>query len=418
MLAGIKDGTHGTFARVADGVPLLSAKNVHDYGLQIGAEESLISREDYLEITRVGYPKRGDVLLTIVGTIGRTCVFDSDTPLAFQRSVCFLRPNRHCNPAFLSYVVRSSPFQNQLNLAAKTAAQSGVYMGDVAACLLALPSRDEQGVICSFLDRETAKIDALIGKQQQLIATLREDRTATITDAVTKGLNPHADRKDSRIESLGMVPQHWTVTPLKHVLRKEPGAIKAGPFGSDLTASEMAGDFAKVYNQRAVLDEDPLAGPEWVTEFKYQELGAFRVSPGDVLVTTRGSIGRAFEVPSDAPKGVLHPCVIRVRADQARLSNEFFLILLNETPTLRAQFSLLSNATTIDVIYSGTLASCIVPVPPKSEQQQIVAYVREQRSKIDSLISKATEMVRTLQEFRSALITDAVTGKIDVREVN
>ncbi len=131
IILKIKDGTHGTFQRVSNGHPFVSAKNVYDNGIKIGEKESNISEEDYLEITKNGFPSKNDLLITCVGTIGRTYVYDFEKPMAFQRSVTFIRFYDGINPQFYKYYVQSSIYQNLLISLAKTSAQSGIYMGDL-----------------------------------------------------------------------------------------------------------------------------------------------------------------------------------------------------------------------------------------------------------------------------------------------
>lgn len=220
VIEAIKDGTHGTFARTTEGMPLLSAKNVQNGSLEIGDVESLISFQDYEQIVANGFPKKGDLLLTIVGSIGRACVYTEDIPHAFQRSVCFIRLAENNSPRFFYYQTQAKFFQEQLVNRSKSAAQAGVYMGDVAACDVLVPSLPEQTAIAAFLDRETGKIDALVEEQKRLIELLKEKRQAVISHAVTKGLNLGAPMKDTDIEWLGDVPEHWEVIRIGNLFRE------------------------------------------------------------------------------------------------------------------------------------------------------------------------------------------------------
>lgn len=219
----------------------------------------------------------------------------------------------------------------------------------------------------------------------------------------------YATVRQSGVPGIGEIPVHWSVDPIKHVVKPGRASIKAGPFGSDLTSAEMSGDFAKVYNQRTILDGDISTDEGRVSEEKFNAMRAFSVEPRDILITTRGSIGRAFEVPSIAEAGIIHPCVIRLRLDEARLTNEFCTVLMNDTRVARDQFDLMSNATTIDVIYSASLASLRVPVPPLGEQKLILAFLRRETAKIDALIAKQEQLIAILREDRTATITHAVT---------
>src|SRR4030067_1307881 len=167
-LDGLKDGTHGTYSRTNKGKPLLSAKNVYFDAIKITDNESLISEEDHDEIVKSGYPQYGDLLLTIVGTIGRCFVYNLQYPLAFQRSVLFLRFNKRVSPKYYFHFFQSPLFSNRLLSLAKTSAQSGVYMNDVAESIVLELPKQEQTAIANYLDQKTTEIDDLIAKKQKL----------------------------------------------------------------------------------------------------------------------------------------------------------------------------------------------------------------------------------------------------------
>lgn len=286
---------------------------------------------------------------------------------------------------------------------------------DLKRLPVVMPPLAEQVSIAHFLDQETSKIDALISEQQRLIELLKEKRQAVISHAVTKGLNPDVRMKPSGVEWLGEVPEHWTVSPVKHLVKSKNGAIKTGPFGSHLTAADMQVGTVKVYNQRNVIDDDFVGGDNFISEAKFAELESFEVFPGDLVVTTRGTIGRAAIVPSDAERGILHPCLLRLQMDSSKMHPEFIRILIQDSSLMKAQLSYLSNATTIEVIYSNTMACIVVPVPPLEEQKAIVDFINEESSRYGELSESAQRAVLLLQERRTALISAAVTGKIDVR---
>ncbi|HZM11158.1 MAG TPA: restriction endonuclease subunit S, partial [Candidatus Limnocylindrales bacterium] len=257
--------------------------------------------------------------------------------------------------------------------------------------------------------------DALIERKRRQIELLQEKRSALISHAVTKGLDSHAPMKDSGIEWLGQIPKHWRIVPLKYSLLPRGGAIKTGPFGSQLLSSDMASGDVKVYNQRNVLDRDFLSGENYVSDDKYEELKSFTVFPQDVLITTRGTIGRCALLPDNAERGILHPCLMRVQPNPLITSPEYVALLIQDSGIVLLQLQLLSNATTIEVIYSESLKSVRLPLPPASEQQAILTYVTREAERHDALISKVQDSIDVLREHRTTLISAAVTGKIDVR---
>ena len=254
-----------------------------------------------------------------------------------------------------------------------------------------------------------------MAEQQKLIALLQEKRQAVISHAVTKGLDPNVPMKDSGVEWLGEVPAHWEFGSIKYFLKLRGDAIKTGPFGSHLTAAEMLIGPIKVYNQRNMIDCDFDSGDNFITEEKFAELRSFETFPGDLLITTRGTIGRAAILPDGAERGILHPCLLRIQPDTQRLRTAFLRTLIQDSDLLRTQLSYQSNATTIEVIYSYTIASVVIPVPPVAEQDAIMRFLSDELTRFNALTAEARRAVDLLQERRTALISAAVTGQIDVR---
>lgn len=184
-ILNMKDGTHGSFRRVSNGEFLLSAKNLGESSLVISENESMISEEDYNEICKSGFPKQGDVLLTIVGTIGRSIVYKNEKPFAFQRSVLFLRTNELFDENYLSYSLKSTYMITEMMNRAKTSAQSGIYGKDVRELKVVLPPMNEQRQIVYYLDRLTHEINQLIQIKKDKIEKLNEYKKSLIYEAVT-----------------------------------------------------------------------------------------------------------------------------------------------------------------------------------------------------------------------------------------
>ncbi|WP_368169695.1 restriction endonuclease subunit S [Aeromonas sp. R4-3] len=290
-----------------------------------------------------------------------------------------------------------------------------IGFNDIGNSYFCMPRLEEQLTIAAFLDHETSRIDRLIAQQQRLIELLKEKRQAVISHAVTKGLNPNAPMKDSGVEWLGQVPEHWVVGPIKYTLQSKKGACKAGPFGSHLTNADMTGSDVKVITQRNVIDDDMEVGDSYISSDKYKELRAFTIQKGDILVTTRGTIGRTALFQQEYT-AILHPCLIRLQADGAILIPEWLSLLIQESGYVVEQILIKSNATTIEVIYSESLLNVDIAYPPsESEQIDVLDFINCQKMKFQHLISAAGRAISLMQERRIALISAAVTGKIDLR---
>ena len=171
----------------------------------------------------------------------------------------------------------------------------------------------------------------------------------------------------------------------------------------------------KVYTQRNVIDRNLREGINYISSAKFEALRAFEVFPGDVLVTSRGTIGRTLLVTDDCEPGILHPCLLRIQPDPGHFTAEFLMTLIQDSQLLSQQLTFLSNATTIDVIYSDTLANIVLPVPPLLEQTAIVRFLDHADRRIWRYIRAKQKLIALLEEQKQAIIHQAVTGQIDVR---
>jgi type I restriction enzyme S subunit len=406
VVMAIKDGTHGTYERVNEGVPLLSAKNVQNGFLDISERESLISEADSKDIVSNGFPSAGDLLLTIVGTIGRSCVYTAEKPFAFQRSVCFIRLHKQHCPYFFYYFSQSKFFQEQLAGRSKSSAQAGVYMGDVVATSVVFPpDLSEQTQIARFLNHETARIDALIEEQQRLIELLKEKRQAVISYAVTKGLDPTVPMKDSGVEWLGEVPAHWVVSKFGYISSVVRGGSPRPAGDPEL----FNGDFSPWVTVAEITKDDEIYLEETETFLTKKGSDQCRIfSKGTLLLSNSGAtlgVPKILMIKANANDGV-------VGFENISLNKEysyFYLSTLTQGLRDRAAGSGQPNLNT-DVV-----KSIDVPIPPANEVAEIVAAVRKLRAQFHLLSKAAADGVKLLQERRSALISAAVTGKIDVR---
>lgn len=215
----ITDGPHVTPELIDDGIPFLSAEAVKGYTLDFTKKRGFIASAVHQEFARKCQPVRNDVLMVKSGnTTGAVAWVDTDEVFSVWSPLAMIRANSEfMSPRYVFYYTNSAPFQTSILLACSYGTQPNIGMGVIEQQPVAVPPLDEQARIAAFLDRETAQIDALIAKQERLIAVLQEKRQALISYAVTKGLNPDAPMKDSGVEWLGEVPAHWEVAALGKV---------------------------------------------------------------------------------------------------------------------------------------------------------------------------------------------------------
>lgn len=276
------------------------------------------------------------------------------------------------------------------------------------------PTTAEQKKIADYLDKECGYIDEMVALQEQMIEELKAYKQSVITEAITKGINPDVPMRLSGIDWIGEIPEHWKICKVKHCLKQNKNNLRVGPFGSSLSGNDFKSEGYWVYNQRCVIDNNFTSNDTFVDEEKYNELKSFEVLPGDILITTRGSIGKVAVVPEDAPKGILHPCIIRFNIDNSVFDVSLLQHIFNESDFVLRQMRYQSNSTTIDVLYSYALKNIILTLPPLSEQHAIASYLDEKCSEIDSLIAIKQTKIEELKEYKKSIIYEYVTGKKEV----
>jgi type I restriction enzyme S subunit len=388
----IKDGTHGSFQRVSEGKPFLSAKNVYDDGVRINETESFISEEDYSSIVKNGFPKKGDLLITCVGTIGRTFVYDFDEFLAFQRSVTFIRFNEDIIPQFYKYYVQSSIFQNLLMSIAKTSAQSGIYMGDLVNTITIKVPTTEQTSIANFLDHKTAQIDHLIAKKEQFIKLLEEERVAVINQAVTKGLDPNVPMKDSGVEWLGEIPEHWEVKRLGFVFKSLN--TKRIPLSAE-ERGLMTDRVYDYYGASGIIDK--------VQDYLFEE-DLILIGEDGANLLTRSK--RLVFIASGKYWVNNHAHIIKPINGDINYYCEFLELI---------DYTIYITGSAQPKLTQEALMSIKIVEPPLIEQKEIYEFIRLQTSDLDSIITKSKQEIELLKEYKTALISEVVTGKVDVR---
>lgn len=311
-----------------------------------------------------------------------------------------LVPNDQISPSFTAYFLGIAT--EALNVRGRGATFLEISGDELGAFKVALPPYQEQVQIAKFLDRETAKIDTLIAEQQRLIELMQEKRQAVISHAVTKGLNPKAPMKDSGVEWLGKVPDHWEVLPCRAFLNERDE--RNNDYRSDYYLSLVAGRGVIPYDEKGDIGNKK---PEDLGKCKHVREGDFVINSMNYGI---GSYGVSRY------DGVCSPVYIVVTPIEARTRPGFaFRVLENKWFQQYAQSfgnGILAHRCAIGW---DVLKNIKAGLPPENEQLDILRYLDEQTSRFESLIAEAEKQVNLLKERRSALISAAVTGQIDVR---
>ncbi len=279
----------------------------------------------------------------------------------------------------------------------------------IGAMPVPVPPPAEQRAIATFLDRETGKIDALVGEQERLIALLKEKRQAVISQAVTKGLDPNAPMKDSGVAWLGEVPAHWAVMPLGRRYEVQLGRM----LNEDRSQGDNLRPYLRVFDvQWGHINVDDLPMMDFPADARQKYL----LEAGDLLVNEGGSyVGRSAVWRGEIAECYYQKALHRVRPYNHESDTTAFLYYVMESATRLGVFVAGGNQTTIDHLTAEKLRAHRFAFPPAPEQDRIAAFVEQRVRAVDALVSKAEHAIALLKERRAALISAAVTGKIDVR---
>jgi len=296
----------------------------------------------------------------------------------------------------------------QFDLIANPGAVPSLNEGQIGSYKLSQPPLGEQTAIATFLDRETGKIDALIAEQEKLITLLAEKRQATISHAVTRGLNPSAPMKDSGVAWLGEVPVHWEVKKISAISTKITNGY-VGPTRDILVDSGVKYlQSLHIKNNNVVFET-----PYFVEEGWSLEHGKSILKFGDVLIVQTGDIGQVAVVPEEFVGSNCHALII-VSPVVELIHGAWLAQTLNSSYGFHSLLSIQTGALHPH-LNCGNVKNLHVPVPDKEEQSKILDFLGKEIARLDLLKSEAERAIELFKERRSALIAAAVTGKIDVR---
>ncbi|MBR7783661.1 restriction endonuclease subunit S [Undibacterium luofuense] len=375
---------------------------------QICEASTYITEDAYKNSSAKWIPK-GALVMALAGQ-GKTkgMVAQLAIDATCNQSMAAIVPSKNLNSRYLFWWL-SSNYQNIRNMAGGDL-RDGLNLDLIAAIGCPVPSAREMEKIANFLDHETAKIDTLIAKQQDLIKLLKEKRQAVISHAVTKGLNPNAPMRDSGVEWLGEVPAHWNVAPLKHLCALLKDGTHLPPPRVDAGIPLLS--VRNIIDGKFTFREDDSK----ISEAEYLKLcRSFIPTQNDVvLAIVGGTIGKVAII-EDMSEFHIQRSIAIFRVKKQLMAHES---LANIFGSSNFQNLLWGNVgfSAQPGIYLGTLANFCLPVPPMHEQIEINKYCHSKTQHIDILIEQAALAVELIQERRTALISAAVTGKIDVRD--
>ena len=396
------------------GIPLLRSQNIHVDGIKMDDVAYIDEKlHDSMCNSKV---QAGDVLLNITGaSIGRCFYADENLGEAnVNQHVCIIRPDDKIKTSYLYFILRSDLGEAQINIEQTGSGREGLNFEAVKNFVIPYFSVEEQTAIANFLDRKTAEIDALITQKERLLELYEEEKTVIINHTVTKGLDSNAELKDSGVDWLGEIPVGWQLKNLKHVTIHglQNGIFKKGTdFGSGIKLINV-GD---IYTHNFLIDENSLERVACTAseETKYE------VNTGDIFFV-RSSLKRDGIAKTACLEGrnesIVFECHL-IKITPKDIAHQYLNYYLN-SDLLRHKLISLSITTTMTTISQDAIGSVEVNIPSSKEQTAIVQYINTETARIDAKIIKTQRIIELQKEYRTALISEVVTGKIKVPELS
>lgn len=405
----ITDGPHETPEFVVEGVLFVSAEAVSSGRIDFSKVRGCISAEDNARYSLKYSPKRHDIYMVKSGaTTGITAIVEDRIDFNIWSPLAVIRCGAGSIPHFVLNFMRSRNFMEGVTLNWSYGTQQNIGMRVIENLSCTVPPVAEQTAIAEFLDRETAKIDALVAEQRRLTELLKEKRQAVISHAVTKGLNPDAPMKPSGIEWLGDLPAHWEVKRLKNVSPEITVGIVVEP--SKYYVPEGVPALRSLNVSPGDIRYDNLV---FISSDANELHSKSKLQSGDLVAVRSGQPGTTAVIP---PSLDGCNCVDLIIIRKPKGACEKFLCWYLASDPAVMQFSSGSGGAIQQHFNVSTAKDLIVPLPSREEQQSIAQFVGEETVKLDALTAEAQRAIDLLQERRTALISAAVTGQIDVRQ--
>ena len=358
--------------------------------------------------------KLGDILLSHINSLailGNCAMFENSVCLYHGMNLLRIRPNNLVDNRFLLYWLKSYPTNQLIKSFAKFAiGQVSISITNLKEIPVSYPSFIEQIQIVNFLDRKTEQIDELIRIKERRIELLQEQRTALINHTVTKGLDPNVEMKPSGVEWIGEIPAYWEIKKLKYIAKILPSNVDKHIYPDEIQV-RLCNYTDVYYNDYITVDTVLKKG-----SCKEREFTKFVLRKGDVVITKDSETPDDIGVPTFVKDNLDNVvCGYHLTMIRPYICRGEFIFRFIQSDRTRRYFELESNGITRYGLGKPSIENLLLPIPTDSEQCQIANFLDHKTEQIGELISAAHRKIELLKEYRQSLISEAVTGKIDVR---
>ena len=404
--------------------PLVKIINYTDV---YGNLKMLLNNKDYMTVSapqdkiNKNLVEEGDLIFTpsseTIEDIGVSALINEKLEnTSFSYHVLRFQFYKNINKQYKKYLCNNNYVQNYFSSRAVGSIRKTLNRDDFKELNVLIPPLEEQELIANYLDNKVKEIDNIISKTQETIEEYKKYKQSVITEAVTKGLNPNVEMKDSGIEWIGEIPKHWQICKIKNILVSGKDGIKIGPFGSALKGRTLRQGDYKIYNQANLINNDFDLDRHFVSEETFKELSNYIISPGDILLSMMGTIGKCRIMPANKMPGIMDSHLLKVRLNNNILQRYFeYLYDKDNSLVVISQLLFNSKGTIMNGLNSEIVKNILITYPISLEEQQdIINYLDRKCYEIDNLITKKEELITQLELYKKSLIYEYVTGKKEV----
>lgn len=405
LVKRITDGPHETPNFVEEGIPFLSVDGIQD-GELVFENCRKISIEDHEQYKKKCIVEKDDILMGKAASVGKVARVKVDFEFSIWSPLALLKPDqKKITPQYFEYFLKSNYAKDNANILSTFNTQQNISMTDIPRIYFALPSSlKEQNKVSDFLDHKTALIDDLIEKTKRKIELLKEKRTALINEVVTKGLDPNVPMKDSGVEWIGEIPVHWKVVKLKHISQENCRSL----------SNSTDPNYSLKYIEISDVNSDGVIGEPTKYVFSESPSRCRRiVQIGDVIVSTVRTYLKAIGIISHEVEDLICSTGFSVITPNDDINPKYLFYLLRSEWFISKVISK-SEGVSYPSIQSEKLMNTEVLFCPSEEQRNISEYLDNQSGMINNTITIEEKRIETLKEYRQALISEVVTGKIKV----
>lgn len=403
---------------IDEGIPCVNYGEVHSkFGFEVDPNKHSLKcvPEIYLNDFPNALLKKGDFIFAdtsedIKGS-GNFTYLNSELPTFAGYHTIIAKINNINYPRYLAYVFDCDSYRNQIRAQVKGIKVFSITQFMLKNSIVWLPPLEEQKAITRYLDKKLAQIDTLITKQQALLEKLAEQRIALISNAVTKGLNPDVEMKESGVEWLGKIPLDWTIKRLKFLL---VGKLKYG--ANESAESEDLGQ--PRYIRITDIDEKGNLRDETFKSLEIEKAQEYLLKDLDILLARSGAtVGKSYLYHKNSVGSACYAgYLIRARLNFHKFDAEFVNYFL-QSKNYWDWINSINIQSTIQNVSAEKYSDLVLAIPPLLLQKQIVQILKAEDLEFEITTNKGNELITLLKEYRSTLITQAVTGKIDVRNL-